>query len=43
MQKELKLVEEFHRSSQMSKNYHQYKMVKGENYQEVDIKKILKD
>ena len=33
---------ENHRS-QMSKDYHQYKMVKGENYQEVDIKKILKD
>ncbi len=33
---------ESHRS-QMSKDYHQYKMVKGKNYQEADIKKILKD
>ncbi len=29
--------------SQMSKEYHQYKMVKGKNFKEADIKKILKD
>jgi predicted HAD superfamily Cof-like phosphohydrolase len=32
--------EEVHRS-QMSKDYSQYKMVKGENYTEADVKKIF--
>jgi predicted HAD superfamily Cof-like phosphohydrolase len=31
---------EVHRSN-MSKDYHQYKMVKGENYTPADIKKLL--
>ncbi len=32
--------DEVHRSN-MSKDYHEYKMVKGENYFKADIKKIL--
>lgn len=33
---------ENHRS-QMSKEYHQYKMIKGKNFKEADIKKFLED
>ncbi len=33
---------ENHRS-QMSKEYHQYKMIKGDDFKEANIKKILKD
>ncbi|MEA2092552.1 MAG: nucleoside triphosphate pyrophosphohydrolase family protein [Patescibacteria group bacterium] len=36
-----KIFQEVHRS-QMSKDYHQYKMIKGKNYTEADIKKIIK-
>lgn len=35
-----KIFEEVHRSH-MSKDYHQYKMVKGKNYFKPDVKKIL--
>ncbi len=34
------IFEEVHRSN-MSKDYHEYKMVKGDNYFEADIKKLL--
>jgi predicted HAD superfamily Cof-like phosphohydrolase len=34
------IFQEVHRS-QMSKDYHQYKMIKGKNYTEADIKKII--
>jgi predicted HAD superfamily Cof-like phosphohydrolase len=33
---------EVHRSN-MSKEYHQYKMVKGKNFSKADIKKIIRD
>jgi len=35
------IFEEVH-NSQMSKDYHQYKMVKGKNYFKADIKKFFK-
>ena len=35
-----KIFEEVHRSN-MSKDYHQYKMVKGKNYFKPNVKKIL--
>lgn len=36
------IFEEVHRSN-MSKDYHEYKMVKGTNYVKADVKKFLED
>lgn len=36
------IFKEVHRSN-MSKDYHEYKMIKGENYVEADIKKFFQD
>jgi predicted HAD superfamily Cof-like phosphohydrolase len=36
------IFEEIHRSN-MSKDYHQYKMVKGSNYFKADVKKFFQD
>jgi len=36
------IFEEVH-SSQMSKDYHEYKMVKGDSYFKADLKKILQE